>query len=547
MEEIKTTDGEVIIDECVPFSQSKLWDFQRSFYFNESINAWTEKVPFYVTSNPYIANSYAHFTIRFIQDCLKNKSLDPKLPFYIVELGAGSGTFSFYLLNRILELKKLLSIDIKLVYVMTDLIQSNIDFWMNHEGFQPFVDLEQLDFACFDAEESTEIELIRSGVKIRQDESNTTKNPFIFIANYCFDSLRHDVFQVSNNKIYEGLCRSTTPIENFHNGRVKQLDKVGLEFEYHEISLPYYQHESLNELLLHYAQTTDNQYISFPIGSLMCIKTLKGLSNDKLLLISSDKGFSKHLEIYQSEEPELVFHDNCFSMSVNFDIIGQYFKFLGGDNFYQFTEQSLTTCAFLSGYKFDEMHETSLALETYLNSFGHTTINNLFLNEDFTNTFTSIESILPLLGASKWDVRVFNSCLEVLVSQVRAGYARISDIEDLKEKMPIIEHNFYKYPNTVDTFFDIGLFYQETMNYEDSLNYYEKSLSHFGEKENTLYNMGLCYYFLEQPEKAIIKFTQALKYNPDHLMARGWISKIESEKPALNKKDIVKADLPLVV
>ena len=100
MEE-KSSANRVVLDKNTPLSLSKLWNYQRDFYLKNSINAWVDKVPFYITSNPYIANSYAHIIIRFFQDIIKNNSLPPTGPFYIVELGAGSGTFSFHLLNSI--------------------------------------------------------------------------------------------------------------------------------------------------------------------------------------------------------------------------------------------------------------------------------------------------------------------------------------------------------------------------------------------------------------------------------------------------------------
>jgi tetratricopeptide (TPR) repeat protein len=535
MHQIKSTKEEIILDENVPLSQSRLWDYQRDFYLKQSINAWVKKVPFYITSNPYIANSYANIIIRFIQDCQKKNSLDTATPFYVVEMGAGSGTFSFHLLKRIFELKKLLPVDVNLVYVMTDLIQENIDFWMSHESFQPFISSGQLDFACFDAEYSKEIFLLRSKITLGEEENESKKNPFVFIANYCFDSLKHDVFQVSDDKILEGLCRLTTEISNMDEGRIVQLDKVKISFDFKETQLPYYNHDILNKLLLHYKTTAGNQYISFPAGPLMCIKNLLKISDNRLLLISSDKGFSKHLDINQKEVPEIVFHDNCFSLSVNFDAISQYFKTTGGDCFNQFTEQSLTTCAYISGFKFAEMNETSLALETSLNAFGHSTINNLFLNYNFTANLVNIESILPFLGAIGWDTGAFHSCRDIIIQQIRDGYARISDIDDLKEKMAMIEANFFMLPQTIDTFFDIGVFFQETMHYDKALEYYEKSIRSFGEKDTTLYNMGLCYYFLNQPQESIKKFSDALDHNPKYIMARGWISQIESEKQLLNQ------------
>ena len=536
MEPVAADATEIILDENIPFSRSTIWEYQRDFYFQQNINAWARKVPFYITSNPYIANSYATVIIRFIQDCRKNNEMDPGKPFYVVELAAGSGTFSFYLIKRLFELRRSLAVNVRLVYVMTDLVEQNINYWRQHKAFQSFIDTGELDFAHFDAEASTEISLLNSGITLQPEKSKSKKNPFVFIANYCFDSLRTDVFRILDNKLLEGLCKLTTERSNLKEGKVDELNKVKVAFSFEEASLPYYQHDVLNKILLHYLSTAEGQYISFPIGSLMCIKSLMEIAGNRLLLISSDKGYSKHLEHHQSEAPGIVFHDNCFSVSVNFDAFKQYFKLSGGDSFNQFTEQALTTCAFTSGFKFSALQETSLALHTSLNAFGHSTINSLFLNYNFTSNLSDIESILPFLGAIGWDAGAFNSCRDIIVNQIRNGYARISDLEDLKEKMSQIEENVYMLPQAIDTFFDIGLFYQETLQHALALAYYEKSIRHFGEKDVTLYNMGLCYHFMKKPNEAIEKFSQALVHNPSYILARGWISQIQDELRSSRKK-----------
>ena len=528
MQPTETKPHETILNEHVPLSQTRLWDYQRNFYLKQGINAWANKVPFYITSNPYIANSYANIIIRFLQDCRNQNHLDAAVPFYIVEIGAGSGTFAFHLLKRLSELKELLSVDTHFTYVMTDMVQENIDFWRTHESFQAFIASGRLDFAYFDAEISTDIFLLESKITLDARKNTGRKNPFVFIANYCFDSLRHDVFEISGNRLSEGLCTLTTDDTNLSEDGVHELSAIRLAFDFKEMQLPYYQDEILNRLLHHYTNPASDQYLSFPVGALQCICHLSAISDGRFLMISSDKGFSKHLDIYQKDIPQIVFHDNCFSLSVNFDVISEYFLHTGGDSFKQFTEQSLTTCAFVSGFSFSRLQETSLALETCLNAFGHSTINNLFLNYNFTNNLSTIESILPFLGAIRWDTGAFNHCRVIIVNQIRSGNARTSDIADLKEKMSRIESNFYMLPKAVDTFFDIGVFYQETMEFTLAIDYYKKSIHYFGEKDISLYNMGLCHYFLKQPAEAIHCFIEALKHNPKYIMARGWISYIES-------------------
>lgn len=60
---------------------------------------------------------------------------------------------------------------------------------------KPFLDSGQLDMAIFDAVNDTTIKLSRSGVLLGP---GTCVNPICIVANYLFDTLCHDIFQVSN-------------------------------------------------------------------------------------------------------------------------------------------------------------------------------------------------------------------------------------------------------------------------------------------------------------------------------------------------------------
>jgi hypothetical protein len=81
----------------------------------------------------------------------------------------------------------------KIVYVMTDFTESNFKFWADHPALKPFVDSGQLDMAIFDAVNDTTIKLSRSGVELTP---GSVVNPICIVANYLFDTLCHDVFQV---------------------------------------------------------------------------------------------------------------------------------------------------------------------------------------------------------------------------------------------------------------------------------------------------------------------------------------------------------------
>ena len=66
-----------------------------------------------------------------------------------------------------------------------------------------FVETGQLDFATLDANNDNNIILRRSGVILSPE--HPTDNPIIVIANYLFDTLCHDIFQVHSGQLHEGL------------------------------------------------------------------------------------------------------------------------------------------------------------------------------------------------------------------------------------------------------------------------------------------------------------------------------------------------------
>jgi hypothetical protein len=127
-----------VLEPPTPLSASKLWRWQRGFYEREGIAAWAGKIPFYITSNPAIADSYAQILIRLLQDRSRTETVDPAEPFFVVELGAGHGAFGFHALRRLLELREALGLaHVPLVYVMTDFVQRNVDFWRSHPVLAP--------------------------------------------------------------------------------------------------------------------------------------------------------------------------------------------------------------------------------------------------------------------------------------------------------------------------------------------------------------------------------------------------------------------------
>jgi hypothetical protein len=193
-------------------SDSLLWKLMMSFYDRKGVSSWSQGiVPHFITSNAFIGRTYARVLAGFIEDCCRKKNdlqsnlaLDESKPLYIIELGTGAGKFSFFMLKALNEMAETLSFPVsKIVYVMTDFTQENVNFWLTHPMLADYVNAGQLDFAVFDAVNDKEITLRNSGVTLSPD--NPTDNPICVVANYLFDTLCHDIFQVDGGELKEGL------------------------------------------------------------------------------------------------------------------------------------------------------------------------------------------------------------------------------------------------------------------------------------------------------------------------------------------------------
>ena len=230
--------------------------------------------------------------------------LDPTEPLYIVELGAGSGKFSFYMLQALNAMQDVCDFPLsKIVYVMTDFTESNFKFWKDHPGLAPFIESGQLDIAIFDAVNDTSITLHHSKVTIAP---GTVKNPLCVVANYLFDTLCHDIFQVEQMKLKEGLIsvgskRAEEP-DPLDPEIIKRFDN---HFKYDEIDDDYYATEDsdaphfrriLHWYRDHFGSSPTGASILLPIGALRAMRRLTAFSD----------GRHRHLGRQGQQQPRAV-------------------------------------------------------------------------------------------------------------------------------------------------------------------------------------------------------------------------------------------------
>ncbi|SEV89487.1 Putative S-adenosyl-L-methionine-dependent methyltransferase [Chitinophaga sp. YR573] len=508
----------VIIEEKCRFSQSRIWNLQRLFFNQQGTKAWSKGiVPHYVTSNPYIAACYAKLTYAYISDLIAQHSestptFDLQHPIYIVELGTGSGRFSFHFMKCFFDILDQSALrKIKVIYVMSDFVQSTINDWLVHPQLQDWVKKGRLDFATFDAIESQSFELVISGESI----SNTTlRNPLIVIANYFFDTLPVDVFSIWQGKLSEALVSISIPKEKANIDEAELIHHIALSYNYEEVDDVYYKTSAFNEILKQYKDALPDTCINFPIGALHCLQTLNNIANGALMVLTADKGVHQQSDLLFQNEPYLALHGGCFSLTLNYHAIGEYFKnnkgiFLSTTH----AHASIDICLLLSGKNSADFIETKIAYELCVEQGSPDDFYLLTSAIAGKDTSFSLPQMIALLRLSRWDSAIFiNNFMPVIEN---AGDLSDTLRQELYFALYKIWDNYFYIGEETDVCLYIGIVLCKMHYYPDALKFFEYSLSLKGANTAALYNIALYYYDLRQLDKCLDTIEQALHLQQD--------------------------------
>jgi tetratricopeptide (TPR) repeat protein len=529
-----------LLEENQRFSESLLWQLQRKYFEQQGIEAWRQgAVPHYITSNPHIANAYAQVVLGFLRDCYATSDhkdagvavIDPDRPIYILELGSGSGRFAYHFMKKFHAAYAQSSLGNNSVkYILTDFTEQNLNYWQGHRSLQPYLEKGLLDLACFDAENDRSITLSQSGQTLEPDCSS---NPMIVIANYVLDTIPQDLFLIENGKITESLVTLASPRREPDLNDAEILSELEVSYTQRAIDGGFYDDPGFAELLKEYQQTLTDTYLLFPHVALRCLNHLRRLCDDRLLLLSGDKGFSREEDLLFRAEPGIVMHGS-FSLMVNYHAIGQYVQQQGGKYLTTpYLHNSLNICAAVFGTHPDHYPETSLAFDF---AIVQNNPDDFFsLRQILADHYDalSIEQILAYLRLSGWDGAVFMDCFSAITAKLENLPSSMQ--EELLWAARNIWENYYPIGEQRDLPFYLGILLYTMEYFPEALEYLEQSRQIYGDDPNTLYNMGLCYYRLRQLDRAMECVTQALKQNPEYEAAKAMRIKLKSETMRLNK------------
>jgi tetratricopeptide (TPR) repeat protein len=499
-----------------------MWSLQRSFYAKEGPAAWKPKrVPFYITSNSYIARSYARVFLGVLRD-LAAAGYDREAPVDVVELAAGSGQFSFLCLKALLEMKSALPAlaPMRLRWVMTDFAESNLRAWQANERLQALAESGALDFARFDFERDAEIRLVRSGDTLGK---GTAGNPVLAVANYAFDTTVQDAFFIKDGVLHEGLATlmSTQAENDLKDPAV--LSRAGLRFEPRRVQGAYYDDPALNRVLERYRGRLGDTCFLVPLGALRGIRTLREWSGGRLFLLCGDKAVSREEDLLGRADASLAFHGGCVSMTVNLHALGLYFEELGGIALHSLhRDNRLRVSALASGMP--AVPEARLAFRETMNAFSPRAFTELLGELRKGWSAPTLEAVIALLRLSDWDFEVLASWRDALKNHLASAPESLKQelVEGLRR---VWDHH---YPMGQDMAFELARICLSMKEAREAIFYCRESIRLHGDNQLTWFSLGLALALVGEYRESLDCIDKSLAMEPTNMPARDLKIRLET-------------------
>lgn len=480
------------------------------------MNAWAkQRVPHYVATNPFIAYAFARVVLAHLEDRHEAGADDARAPIYLLEVGAGSGRFAFHFLDQffdLLDASPLRELDVR--YVMTDVVDELIDTWAAHPKFRRFTAAGRLDFARFDAESDTVVDLRRSGTRLAP---GSLANPPVVLATYVFDSLAADLFFVDAHVIRAGgvrlvprgqreLAVDETP------DRDDPFTAVDLEYRMAGPAVAPYADQSWNALLQSYAATLPDCALFFPSTTLSFVRRLRALHpGGDLLFLIAGRNTATLTELAAQREPALGRHGSL-SFPVNYHALREILAADGG--FVRVGDDSTENLAmFAAAFQHSRRHvRLNAAIDEWFGKPGPNAYHSLKVSLAESAAQASPDDLHAVLEVSRWDAVLF------LVIEPRLRAVLPEAPLETRQRWATALRNVWRRHLPIgepsDVAFHLGVIAASIQNWRLAADFFQASLVTSGPHSATLFNLASARQQLGDIDEAQRHLAAALEADP---------------------------------
>ncbi len=481
------------IEKKTPFAESLVWQINKDFYNQNGIAAWRDEiVPHQITNSSLAATTYAESIFAFLKD--QESLQETKKKVYILELGAGHGRLCYNILGHLDQLiEDAENFTTEYCYVLSDIVEDNLEFYSNHPKLKAYYDRGVLDISYFDAAESHELILRKSGTKITP---NDLEQPILSIANYFFDSLPNSLFYFQDDKVYDCAVSIDSQLDPMGKSAQELIKEMELTFHTSNAVKPYFENEIFNNILAQYAIAISDAYVLFPKIAMECLSKISSLSKMGLVLLTLDKGYKEIIELTTRKKPDFIKHGS-FSLWVNFHAMSQYCILKGGLSMFD-VNMNLSIdlgCLMLIKQPF-KYHLFEQTFHKHSNQMNLDDLNSLKAMLYKNVSTANLSEILGLIRLNSYDASIFIK----LLPNIKKLSKRISlkHRTRLGQTITKVWSKYYTINNDYDFSYELGGLMYDLGYYDEALGYFKHSTDTFGNKVDVDYNQILCYYQLRE-------------------------------------------------
>lgn len=513
-------------------SESSLWDIQQNYFNERGVDAWNNEIPFFISSNAFISNRYAQMCIQYAQD---RKASGKKL--YIVEVGAGPGKFTFYFLKAFERYLKDLNLNLDYKYILTDVAAKNVEFCRQNETFKPLIEAGKLDFALFNAAHDEDFHLLNEQVPFSELVKDGS---VIFICNYVFDIIKHDLFHFDKDVLSEVQLALTSRYDNFNKENPSNLRELDLSYKKKRIEAQhYYDDPDLNDLLFKYPQflNKDTGMFLVPIGATQFYDRMAHLCDD-FLIICGDLGFATLDELATLHAKNCHLFEGCICFVLNFHALGEYIKSKGGDALLTQHRNAYKICLYTHGQSLDDIPRTKAYFLDVMETMGADEF--CYLNDEFAlnNYRFSMKACLSFLRMSCYEPDTYFHMHDKLIDE----FDDLNDtiLKELRDALIEVEDNLYHYQSFYDVFSLLGMLHLKLGQYKHAEKLFKLALKYGKSPFVALRSLGMLFDEKGNSNLALNYYKKALAYNKKDVLCKTRVSMLEGS-PALVIKPILKA------
>lgn len=482
-----------LLQGATPFSQSLIWQMNRSYYSQTGIEAWSSgEVPFHVTNSAFIGKKYALLVYNLLIDFVQEGNSQETV--YILELGAGHGLLAFHVL-RYLEILTASSIyelpEYK--YILSDISEDSLQFFLGHSQFKDYFEKGCLDVCYFDGICSNKLELKYSN---KTFEAGTIKQPLITLANYFFDSIQNDLFYFEGSRLAAvelSLNSSINPEEV--SGKVDFKD-IQTKFHLKEMEEPrFYENENYNQLLKDYLGAFEGTFIMFPNKAMDCLANIKELSDTGMILISMDKGYHDIEDLDKKKAPDMIAHGSM-SFWVNFHVLSSFCASMGGRSFFPSFPNHHLELGVLNLTSFKDLSHFEEAYQLHVDDFGPDDYNTLMKFSYKKIASIDLLDIMAMLRLSEFDAIYFMKMLPRIKQLYR--HITVRERARLAVCMEKVWETNFLIDKKEEVSFEIGGMFYALGYYKKAICFFDRSVEYNGHSPDEYYNRALSHYQLRE-------------------------------------------------